>query len=112
MSPSGEGERLVARGQKGDKGDQGDAGQRGQAGLSRAVRRTLVFLFVLNVVLAAANLLWTEHVVMTGNQQRCASIVADATIPLPHPIAGNPSREWEAAFEAIQRHRAHQLGCV
>ena len=56
-------------------------------------------------------MLWTAHVVQGNNQTRCASVEADATIPLPHPVAGNPSREWEAAFEAIQRARAKQLGC-
>jgi hypothetical protein len=47
------------------------------------VRRALVFLFVLNVALAFANLLWTAHEVQAGNQSRCGTVVAYASIPLP-----------------------------
>ena len=99
-------ERLAIRGPQGEQGKQGE---RGAAGLSHSVRRALVFLFVFNVVLAAANILWTAHVVQSGNQARCSTVVADATIPLPP--AGNPARFWESRFEANARQRARQLGC-
>ncbi len=111
---SGSDERLATQGPCGPAGRQGNQGNRGEqglAGLSAPVRRALVFLFALSVALAAANLWWTAHVVQAGDQMRCSSILADATIPLPHPVAGNPSREWEAAFEAVARERARQLGC-
>ena len=107
-------ERLAVRGPRGHPGRQGNQGNRGEQGapgLSIPVRRALVFLFILNVALAVANLLWTSHEVMGNNQTRCGVVVAYATIPLPHPVAGNPSREWEAQFEAISRARARQLGC-
>jgi hypothetical protein len=100
------------QGAQGNQGNQGNRGEQGTAGLSTSVRRAILFLFALNVLLAGANMLWTAHSVSTGNQQRCASIEADATIPLPHPIAGNPSREWEAAFEANAQARARQLHCA
>ena len=94
-------------GNQGSQGEQGERGERGLAGLSVPVRRALVFLFVLNVGLAASNLLWTAHEVQAGNRSRCSTVVADATIPLPP----GPAREWEAAFEAIARQRAQQLHC-
>ena len=105
-------ERLAVqgpRGQQGIQGIQGDRGEHGAAGLSRSIRRALVYLFVFNVVLAAANILWTAHVVQSGNQARCSTVVADATIPLP--AAGNPARLWESRFEVNARQRARQLGC-
>ena len=97
------------QGSQGSQGEQGERGERGLAGLSVPVRRALVFLFVLNVGLAASNLLWTAHEVQAGNRSRCSTVVADATISLP-PAPG-PAREWEAAFEAIARQRAQQLHC-
>lgn len=99
------------RGHQGERGPQGSRGERGAAGPSTAVRRAVLFLFALNVLLAGANMLWTAHAVNANDQARCSSVLADATIPLPHPVAGNQAREWEAAFEANARHRARQLGC-
>ena len=107
-----EDERPAIRGPQGEQGKQGlqgNRGERGAAGLSHSVRRAVVFLFALNVLLAAANILWTAHEVQVNNQARCSTVVADATIPLP--AAGNPARLWESRFEANARHRARQLGC-
>ena len=101
-----------AQGPRGVQGNQGNRGEKGAAGLSVSVRRAVVFLFALNFLLAGAVMLWTVHEVNADNQARCAIVLADATIPLPHTVAGNPSRLWEAAFEAIQRQRARQLGCA
>ena len=96
-------------GPRGPRGEQGKRGVQGTAGLSRPVRRALVFLFTLSVALAAANMLWTAYLVREANQARCASVVADATIPLPKGVT---AREWDAAFEAIARERARQLHCA
>jgi len=107
-------ERLAARGpqgQRGEQGTRGEQGERGTAGLSRSVRRAILFLFALNLIFAFANFAWTAYSVNANNQARCSSVVADATIPLPHPIKANPAREWESAFEANARERARQLGC-
>ena len=101
-------ERLIGQGQRGEQGERGKQGSRGEAGLSRTVRRALVFLFILNVLMAGANMLWTAHVVQAGNRDRCATLLAIEMIPPPPPGAG---REWAAAFEAIARQRAAQLGC-
>ena len=107
-----DGERLIWQGPRGLQGNQGERGAQGRAGLSAPVRRALVFLFVLSVVLAGANMLWTAYEVRASNQARCASVLADATIPLPRLSAGSVSREWEAVFEANARQRAKQLGCT
>lgn len=96
------------RGDQGNQGNQGNRGEQGKAGLSVSVRRALVFLFVLNVALAGANLLWTAHEVRAANQARCGSVVADATIPL---AATGAARTWEARFETVARQRARQLAC-
>jgi Collagen triple helix repeat (20 copies) len=106
--------RAGNQGQAGEQGAQGKRGAQGEhgvAGLSRPVRRALVFLFVLCVALAAANMLWTAHAVNADNQQQCASLEAVARIPVPQPVAGNPSRLWDSRYEAIERQRARQLHC-
>ena len=79
--------------------------------LTRSALRSFAVLALLALLVTGANLLWTAHVVNSNDQQRCASVEADATIPLPEPVAGNPSRLWESRFEAIQQARARQLGC-
>ena len=99
----------------------------------RAHIRSIAYLVVLTLVLASVSIWWNaratqtadraiqtadraiqtaERAIETNLQQRCSSITQDASIPLPHPIAGNPSREWEADFEAIARNRAGQLHCA
>ena len=77
--------------------------------LTRHALRSVAALVILALLVTGANLLWTAHVVNADNQQRCASVLADATIPLP--AAGDPSRAWDARFEANAQARARQLGC-
>ena len=77
--------------------------------LTRTTLRSVAVLVVLGLLVTCANLRWTAHVVRSSDQQRCSSVLADATIPLPQ--AASPSRDWEAAFEANARQRARQLGC-
>ena len=133
-------ERIVALG-RGDKGDKGDAGEKGAPGprLPRAQRQAIVWMFLANLafigVLTVGLFHYTgkltdqQHVVAhqqhalarqqreldeataANSRQRCASVLAEAHIPLPHPIVGNPSRIWEAQFEALQATRARDLGC-
>ena len=76
--------------------------------LTRHALRSGAILIVLTLLVTAANLLWTAHLVNAGNQSRCAAAVADATIPIP---AAGPGRQWETAFEAVARERARHLGC-
>jgi hypothetical protein len=59
-----------------------------------------------------------EHAQMTADRaaaaagvSRCGDLQKLAAIPVPTPVAGNPSREFAAAEETIWRGRAHQLGC-
>jgi hypothetical protein len=104
-------ERLAFQGPQGEQGSRGEKGERGSAGLSRPVRRAILFLFVLNLLFAFANFAWTAYSVNANNQARCATILAQVSIPVPRPVAGNPSREFEAQTEAIERRRARELGC-
>jgi hypothetical protein len=100
------------QGEQGKTGVTGKTGRRGEAGMSRGVRRAVVFLFALNAVIGAGNLMWTSHAVSANDGQRCTSLLADASIPLPpDATAKNPSREWERDFENIARARADRLGC-
>lgn len=75
-------------------------------------RRAVIFLFVLSVLLGVFNLFWTAHEVSANNGDRCATIVQLASIPIPRPVAGNPSRVFAAHLEAIYRDRARQIGCM
>lgn len=104
---------ALAKGDQGERGAQGNQGNRGERGepLSPAVRRTLIYLFTLMVLLAVANLYWTSHVVRENNQQRCASLEQLAHIPIPRPVAGNPSRKFASDLEMSYRERARQIGC-
>ena len=77
--------------------------------LTRRTLRSVAVLVVVALLVTGANLLYTAHVVQANNAARCGIVVADATIPLPP--AGSPGRAWDAAFEAIARQRAAQLGC-
>lgn len=70
-------------------------------------RRAIVFLFVLSLGLAAANLLWTAHEVNASNRDRCAVLTQLATIRL----RPGPGRAYEAAQEAAYRNRAVAIGC-
>jgi hypothetical protein len=46
-----------------------------------------------------------------GHASRCTDLQKLAGIPVPQPVAGNPSREFANSVEKVWRARAHQLGC-
>jgi hypothetical protein len=123
---------ALTRGEKGDKGSRGDKGDRGERGMPAAQRRAIVYLFVVGALVGAACLGGLAYfasrlesqqqavvreqrelsaATAANNRERCTSLEQVAAIPVPHPVAGNPSREWEARFEAIQGARARQLDC-
>lgn len=91
----------------------------------RAHTRSIAYLASLTLILLSSSIWWgvreyqaaeratqaANHAIQVNLQQRCSSIEQDASIPLPAHIAGNPSRIWEAQFEAIARVRAKQLHC-
>jgi hypothetical protein len=79
--------------------------------VNRAKAASVVFLLLLTFSLAGGNLLWTERVVQQNHQKYCDSLGQVAHIPVPHPVAGNPSREFAAALEADFRKRDRELGC-
>lgn len=112
-------ERMQAlpRGEKGAQGNQGNRGERGDPGLSGVQRKALAYLFLLNLLITAAAAWGGLHAIAAIHQQarvsveqRCAALEQVIAIPVP-PVKGVPSRQWEAAFETIQRHLAAQLGC-
>ena len=79
--------------------------------LVRSTLRSIAVLAILGFIITGINLMWTAHEVRIVNESRCSVLASYATIPLPHPVVGNPSIEWEAAFEHIARQRAKDLGC-
>jgi hypothetical protein len=114
-------EQLARRGQKGDPGERG---RRGEAGMGRAVRRAVVYLFLVNFVLIAVGYLWLSHQaaatraefrqqIIVNNQKFCAVIDGFTSEPVPKPAdpAANPSREtnylWYARFTTL----GHGLDC-
>ena len=115
--------------EKGEKGDRGAPGP----GMPPRQRRAIVYLFVLNILIAAVALGGLYHyarklsgdqdvisrqqreivqVERTDARQRCSSIAAAVAIPIAVPLAGNPSRQEWAAFEQVQRDRGKQLHCA
>lgn len=74
-------------------------------------RRAVIYLFTLNLLFVGLCFWGLIHYVQVNDQQRCASIAQIAAIPVPKPVAGNPSRMWESRYEAIQEARGRQLGC-
>jgi hypothetical protein len=111
--------------EKGEQGAKGDKGERGERGMPAGQRRAIIYLFVVPILIAAAALFGLIHyarqlsreqreiiqVANTNSRQRCGSIAQIVVIPIPEPTAGNPSREWEARYEQIERQRGVQLGC-
>jgi hypothetical protein len=95
------------------QGPGGDQDERGEAGLSRAVRRAVVFLFVLSVLLGATSLLFTSYEVRASDHKFCAVIQGFTIVPVPEPAdpRANPSREtdylWYVKFIDLGRN----LGC-
>lgn len=77
----------------------------------KGVKRNAALLALLIAVVTGGNMLYTAHVLRANSQQRCTSLRADASIPLPPPQPGYNARTWEAAYEAIAGARARQLGC-
>lgn len=104
------------RGEKGDAGRRGEAGERGERGktgarLPAGQARAVVYLFLLNLLFVGACFAGLVYYVHATDQERCTTLEQIVAIPVPTPVAGNPSREFEARFEAIERERGRQLGC-
>jgi hypothetical protein len=93
----------------------------------------VVYLFGVTMLLVAAALFalfhyvhevaraerTAEHAQMVASRadtaagvSRCADLQKLAAIPVPQPVAGNPSREFANQLETIWRARARQLGCT
>lgn len=102
------------------------------AAVPHRTRRAIVVLFFVIGAFAVLAIIgqYRADVRITGQQQtisrqqheiseqdrkearvRCASIAGIMKIPVPVPVAGNPSREWVYRYVQIQRRRGLQLGC-
>lgn len=80
--------------------------------LSRARARSAGILTVLILAVTGGNMVYTAHEVRVNAQQRCSSLLADASIKMPPAQPGDNARTWEASFEAIAAARWRQLGCA
>ena len=131
----GETGETGADGPPGPKGDEGKAGPQ----LPQRQARAVVYLFILGALIGvvclagllhlAGEVSQQQHAVAQQQQQvareqreldaqqtankadRCTTVEEIAAIPVPHPVAGNPSREWESKYEGIEAARGKQLGC-
>ena len=128
------------KGETGETGQTGERGPQGIRGLlSRKQARAVVYLFILGALIGVACLAGLLHyagevsgqqrtvsreqrelvteqrelaaATRANNADRCTTLEEVVAIPVPHPVAANPSREWAAAFERIERARGRQLGC-
>ena len=125
---SGHDERLPAQGPRGPRGE------RGAAVLSSPVRIALVFLFGLSVILAGANLLWTDREVHASQaaiqaaqhheqvlQQQAGAVIGrklcttlDRLAALKPPAgnpAANPSRAFDQQVHATLSELGPDIGC-
>ena len=115
--------------QKGDTGPKGEKGDRGERASPRQ-RRAVIYLFVLTVFLAGANLLWTAHEVNASRaaqahvqalQQQQGQVIGrklcqtlDSLAALTPPGGSpesNPSRAYEQNLHAVLDRLAPDIGC-
>lgn len=110
---SDEQNEMVVRGQRGEKGRQGEKGDKGEPSsrLPIGQARAVVYLFLLNLVFVGLCFWGLVHSEQSSARDRCTTLNQVVAIPVPTPVAGNPSREFDARFEAIERERGRQLGC-
>lgn len=81
--------------------------------ITPGAKRSVVILFVLTLVLAGANLLFTTHEVSANDHKFCQVVTGVTSVPVTRPPdpAANPSREnqWEWYERFVQLGR--DLGC-
>ena len=118
--PEGTKEWELIPGPKGDRGPKGDKGDRG---MPTGQRRAIIYLFVLTLLLAGANLLWTGHAVNVNQsaqrrsgqlveQKLCATLDSLRSLqPPPGNPASNPSRAYEQGLHARLSQLGTDLGC-
>ena len=120
-NPGGRG----VQGSQGGQGERGERGERGAPGLSVAVRRALVFLFVLAMVFGMFNLLWDarQQAAFQSSQQREQAVQHQAGLALGEklcvtfgrlaalkPPAGNPAKNPSRAYDQELHATLDQLG--
>ena len=117
-------------GQPGPKGDKGDRGE----GISRGARQAVIFLFVLTLALAAANLIFTARYVndtqagfrhqqaaQQAIQRRAGQLIEQKLcqdvgtmsriVPPEGSAAANPSRAYEQAEHQAWAGLYADIGC-
>jgi hypothetical protein len=118
------------RGEQGQQGETGETGAKGAAGLPISVGRSIVALFVLMVLLAAANFLWSAAQQRAYQdslaREHAAHIKADQILvahlcltfgdlgalkPPPGDPAKNPSRAYDDKLHATLIQLGTDLGC-
>jgi len=110
-----------AQGARGAQGNQGNQGERGQ--LSTLQGRAVVVLFLIGVMVGAANLFWTAHEVNSTaawqhrqdqavEQKLCTTFSKLAVLqPPPGNPATNPSRAYDQELHATLDELGSDLGC-
>lgn len=81
--------------------------------ITPGAKRSVVILFVLMLLLAGTNLLFTVHQVAANDRKFCQVVTGFTAVPVPRPAspAANPSRERQ--YEWYQRFTrlGQDLGC-
>lgn len=81
--------------------------------ITPGAKRSVVILFVLMLLLAGTNLLFTVHQVAANDRKFCQVITGVTAVPVPRPpdAAANPSREKQ--FELYEKfvRLGEGLGC-
>jgi len=110
-----------AQGARGAQGNQGNQGERGQ--LSQLQGRAVVILFLIGVMVGAANLFWTAHEVnataawqhrqdQAVAQKLCTTFGKLAVLqPPPGNPATNPSRAYDQELHSTLDELGADLGC-
>jgi hypothetical protein len=81
--------------------------------ITRGARRAVAVLFVLMVMLAAANLFFTASEVRSSNAKWCDTIALLTSRPVPRPAdpRANPSRAQAYVLYSDFVTLRHRLGC-
>lgn len=102
-------ERLL----RGPQGERGDQGPRGMRGMTPSARRAVVYLSIVTLLLAAANLLFTSHQVATQAHDWCSALDLLTAHPVSRPAhpAANPSRVQAYRYYVVFLDLHRKFGC-
>jgi hypothetical protein len=97
---------------RGERGETGKQGPRGEP-LTPALRKAVIFLFLLSFTLAGTALFVASHEIGVSARKWCATLDLLTARPVPRPAdpAANPSRENAYVFYADISDLRRQFGC-